>query len=107
MTFGCCINEGCLRTLRARGVTFHSLTALLYEVQKDWKRADDYFPRAILVDEKGLGGDHPEITDTLDEYAVMLHAAGRLMDAKKMEAHAKEVKDKLGPQKAAAARAAM
>ena len=80
--------------------------ALLYEAQKDWKRADDYFQRAILVGEKGLGGDHPEITDTLDEYAVMLHAAGRLMDAKKMEAHAKEVKDKLGPQKAAAAQAA-
>ena len=36
----------------------------------------------------------------------MLHAAGRLIDAKKMEAHAKEVKDKLGPQKAAAAQVA-
>jgi tetratricopeptide (TPR) repeat protein len=79
---------------------------LLYEAEKDWKRSDDYFQRAILVGEKGLGGDHPEITDTLDEYAVMLHAAGRLADAKKMEAHAKEVKDKLAPQKAEAAQAA-
>jgi len=80
--------------------------ALLYEVQKDWKRADDYFERAILVGEKGLGGDHPEIADTLDEYAVMLHAAGRLVDAKKMEAHAKEMKDKAAAQKAAMAQAA-
>ncbi len=72
-----------------RDIESLSNLALLYEAQKDWKRADDYFQRAILLGEKGLGGDHQEIVETLDEYAVMLHAAGRLADARKMEAHAK------------------
>jgi len=36
----------------------------------------------------------------------MLHAAGRLVDAKKVEAHAKEMKDKAAAQKAAMAQAA-
>ncbi len=86
-----------------RDIESLSNLALLYEAQKDAKRSDDYFQRAILIGEKGLGSDHPEITDTLDEYAVMLHAAGRLTDAKKVEAHAEEMKKKLAPLKAAAA----
>jgi tetratricopeptide (TPR) repeat protein len=80
--------------------------ALLYEATSDLKRSDEYFQRAILTGEKGLGGDHPEVVDTLDEYAVMMHVAGRLMDAKKMEAHAKDMKEKLAPEKAEAAQAA-
>ena len=73
---------------------------LLYEATNDMKRADEYFQRALLVGEKGLGGDHPEVTGTLKEYATMLHAAGRSLDAKKVEAHEKELKDKLTAQKA-------
>ena len=88
-----------------RDIESLSNLALLYEALKDPKRADDYFQRAILIGEKGLGGEHPEIVDTLDEYAVMLRAAGRIVDAKKMEAHAKEARDNLAPQKAEAAQA--
>jgi tetratricopeptide (TPR) repeat protein len=73
--------------------------ALLYEATKDLKRSDDYFQRAILVSEKGLGGDHPGTEDILDEYASMLRNAGRILDAKKVEAHSKELKDKLPPKK--------
>ena len=71
--------------------------ALLYQAVKDLKRADDYYQRAILIGEKGLGGDHPEVLDTMNEYAAMLREAGRLADAKKVEARAKELKDKLPP----------
>jgi len=80
--------------------------ALLYAATKDLKRSDDYFQRAILVSEKGLGGDHPETTDLLDEYASMLRTAGRVLDAKKVEAHSKELKDKLAALKQPVATAA-
>ncbi len=73
---------------------------LLYEATNDMKRADEYFQRALLVGEKGLGGEHTEVVGTLEQYATMLHAAGRLADAKKVEAHEKELKDKLTAQKA-------
>jgi len=73
---------------------------LLYEATNDMKRSDEYFQRAILVGEKGLGGEHTEVLGTLEEYATMLHAAGRNLDAKKVEAHEKELKDKLSAQKA-------
>ena len=73
---------------------------LLYEATNDMKRSDEYFQRALLVGEKGLGGEHTEVVGTLEQYATMLHAAGRLADAKKVEAHEKELKDKLTAQKA-------
>lgn len=73
---------------------------LLYEATNDMKRSDEYFQRALLVGEKGLGGEHTEVLGTLEEYATMLHAAGRSLDAKKVEAHEKELKDKLTAQKA-------
>ena len=73
---------------------------LLYEATNDMKRSDEYFQRALLVGEKGLGGDHIEVLGTLEQYAAMLHAAGRNLDAKKVEAHEKELKDKLSAQKA-------
>lgn len=76
-----------------------SLTSLaqLYATTGDFKRSDDYYQRAVLVAEKGLGGDHVELADTLDSYAAMLHAANRLADAKKVEAHSKEVRDHMAP----------
>ena len=67
------------------------------------KRADDYFQRAILIGEKGLGADHPEVITTMDAYAKMLRAAGRPLDAKKVETHMKELKDRLVPQVTAGA----
>ncbi len=73
---------------------------LLYEATNDMKRSDEYFQRALLVGEKGRGGEHTEGLGTLEEYATMLHVAGRLADAKKVEAHEKELKDKLTAQKA-------
>jgi tetratricopeptide (TPR) repeat protein len=84
-----------------RDIESLSSLALLYEAIKDVKRAEEYFQRAILVGEKGLGGDHVEVLDTMDEYAAMLRAAGRVTDAKKVEAHTKELKDRLTPQKVA------
>jgi len=72
--------------------------ALLYQAINDLKRADDYYQRAILIGDKGLGGDHATVVTVLDEYAKMLRAANRPVDAKKVETHLKELKDRLNPQ---------
>jgi tetratricopeptide (TPR) repeat protein len=72
--------------------------ALLYEAVSDARRADDFFQRAILIGDKGLGADHPEVIQTMDAYAKMLRSVGRVADARKVEARAKELKDKLTPQ---------
>jgi len=71
---------------------------LLYEAINDLKKADDYFQRAILIGDKGLGGDHPEVLDVMAEYSKMLKANGRALEAKKVDARMKELKDHLTPQ---------
>ncbi len=83
-----------------------STLAQIYQATNEMKKADEYFQRALLIGEKALGGDHPEVLDVIDEYAVMLRAANRIVEAKKMEAHSKELNDKLAPEKAAARNAA-
>ncbi|HXE63740.1 MAG TPA: tetratricopeptide repeat protein [Bryobacteraceae bacterium] len=76
--------------------TIESLTSLgqLYATIDDLKRSGDYFERASLIGQKGLGGDHPEIITTLESYAVMLRMANRIADARKVEAQVKELKEK-------------
>ncbi len=72
---------------------------LLYEATNDMKRSDEFFQRALLIGEKGMGGEHTEVVGTLKEYAAMLRTAGRLADAKKVDAHEKELEDRLSAQK--------
>lgn len=76
--------------------TIESLTSLaqLYATTDDLKRSGDYFERAALIGQKGLGGDHPEIVETLESYAVMLRMANRVPDAVKIEAQVKALKEK-------------
>src|SRR6185312_12187630 len=76
--------------------TIVSLTSLgqLYATIDDLKRSGDYFERASLIGQKGLGGDHPEIITTLESYAVMLRMANRITDARKVDAQVKELKEK-------------
>lgn len=92
--------KGALAIRETQDIDSLSNLGLLYEATNDMKKSDDYFQRALLVGEKGLGGEHTEVIGTLEEYATMLHAAGRLADAKKVEAHKKELEDKLSAQKA-------
>ena len=80
-----------------RDIESLSNLALLYETTNDMKRSEEYFLRAILVGEKSMGGEHIEVLDTIDEYVVLLRATGRIAEAKKMEAHGKELKDKMIP----------
>jgi tetratricopeptide (TPR) repeat protein len=91
------------KALAIRETQYHeslSNLALLYDATGDMKRSDDYFQRAILVGEKGLGADHVEVLQTMDAYAAMLRKAGRIADAKKVEARLKELKGRLAPEAA-------
>jgi tetratricopeptide (TPR) repeat protein len=74
--------------------------ALIYQAKNDPKKADLYFQRAILIGEKGLGGEHEELTQTLETYETFLKNAGRLADAKKIEARVKELTEHKEPQTA-------
>jgi tetratricopeptide (TPR) repeat protein len=67
--------------------------ALLAEAKHDSKRAELYFQRAILLGEKGLGSEHPEVSDTLREYETFLRSAGRVAESKKVAAHIQELRD--------------
>jgi tetratricopeptide (TPR) repeat protein len=73
-----------------------SLTSLaqLYTVMGDLKRSEEYFERAALLGQKGLGGDHPEIVTTLESYAAMLRIANRQADARKVDAQIRELRKK-------------
>ena len=39
--------------------------ALIYQAKNDAKNADLYYQRAILLGDKGLGGEHPEVAPVL------------------------------------------
>ncbi len=68
--------------------------ALIYQAKNDPKKADAYFQRAILLAEKGLGGEHPdELTQTLEDYQTFLEAAGRPADAKKVSLRIQQLKE--------------
>jgi len=68
--------------------------ALLYETTNAATRAELFYKRAMLLGETGLGGGHPEISNTMQNYAAMLRALKRPAEASRVEARAKEIKVK-------------
>jgi tetratricopeptide (TPR) repeat protein len=76
--------------------------ALLYHAKDDDKKADLYFQRAILIGEKGMGGDHPEVANILETYETFLRTTGRIADAKKVAAHIKDLSEHKDPDPAPA-----
>lgn len=78
--------------------------ATLHAAKKENKLADAFYQRAILIGENGLGGDHFEVTDVMDEYAKFLRVNGRLPEAKKLELHSKDLRDHPHKEEAAPAK---
>jgi tetratricopeptide (TPR) repeat protein len=68
--------------------------ALLYETTNVAAKAETFYKRAMLLGETGLGGDHPQISNTMENYATMLRALKRPAEAARVEARAKEIKAK-------------
>ena len=57
-------------------------------------RTQPLFKRSLAIDEKALGPDHPNVAQSLDNYAALLRATGRTAEAVKMEARAKAIRVK-------------
>jgi tetratricopeptide (TPR) repeat protein len=87
-----------LRALRIREkdtLTSLETMGLLNEALNTPQKADAYFKRAVLIGEQGLGGEHPEVAEILETYAVLLRNLKRPMEAAKLEARVKELKAKV------------
>jgi tetratricopeptide (TPR) repeat protein len=86
-----------LRALRIREkdtLTSLETMGLLNEALNTPQKADAYFKRAVLIGEQGLGGEHPEVAEILETYAVLLRNLKRPAEAAKLEARVKELKTK-------------
>ncbi len=52
------------------------------------------FKRALAIDEKVLGAEHPYVARILQNYAALLRQTGRSTEAENMEARAKAIRAK-------------
>ena len=57
-------------------------------------QAEPLYKRAIGIDEKALGLDHPNVARTLENYAALLRKMDRDAESEKMEARAKAIRVK-------------
>jgi tetratricopeptide (TPR) repeat protein len=71
-----------------------STLAQVYVAQKKYSDAEPLYRRAIVILEKSLGPDSPELAPTLETYALLLRDLGRPAEAKEMEARAGALKAK-------------
>ncbi len=67
--------------------------AEMYRVQGKYAEAEPLYQRALAIFEKALA-ENPEVAQTLEHYAALLHETGRSADAAKMEARAKAIRAK-------------
>ncbi len=54
--------------------------------------AEPLFKRALAIEEKALGPEHPDVATTLKSYAALLRKTGRSTAAQGMEARAKAIR---------------
>ena len=66
--------------------------ALLYEAQGNYAEAEPLYVRALANEETSLGPDHPEVLQSLRNYAALLRKMGRTAKAVKMEARAAAIR---------------
>jgi len=89
-----------MRSLNIReknSLTSLETMGLLNEALNTPQKADAFFKRAVLIGEQGLGGDHPEVAEILETYAVLLRNLKRPTEAARLESRAKEIKSKAAP----------
>ena len=56
--------------------------------------AEPLYKRSLVVREKALGLDHPDVAQSLENYADLLRKTGRDDEAKELEARAKAIRSK-------------
>ncbi len=74
--------------------TFLSNLAGLYQTQGRYAEAEPLYKRALAIEEKALGPEHPNVATSLENYAALLRETGRAAEADKMAARAKAIRMK-------------
>ncbi len=67
---------------------------MLTGAQGRYAEAEPLFQRALAIDEKALGPEHPDVAQSLENYAALLRQTARADEAKRMEARAKAIRAK-------------
>ena len=70
------------------------ITIFLYDNQSKYAEAEPLYQRSLAIVEKALGPEHPDVAKSLEDYAGLLRATGRVSEAAKMEARAKAIRAK-------------
>jgi tetratricopeptide (TPR) repeat protein len=65
---------------------------LLYNNQGRYSEAEPLFQRALAIQEKALGPDHPNTATFLENYTALLRQMGRHEEATAVEARARPAK---------------
>jgi tetratricopeptide (TPR) repeat protein len=74
-------------------------TALYYHVRATWAEAEPLYERALAIDEKTLGPEHPELASQLNNLALLYRTTGRHAEAEPLYARALAISEKtLGPE---------
>jgi tetratricopeptide (TPR) repeat protein len=69
--------------------------ALLYSAQGDYAKALPLHKRALAINERALGKDHPDVAKSLNNYADCLEALGKTKEAAAARARAKKIQDRI------------
>jgi len=72
--------------------------AMLYYHQGKYTEAEPFLMRALAIDEKALGPDHPDAAATARNLATLLRKLGRESEAKGYEEQAARIRAKTRPQ---------
>jgi len=68
--------------------------AQLYSTLGNYAEAEPLFERSLAIREKALGPEHPDVAQSLENYAILLRETGRPKKAAEMEARAKAIRAK-------------
>ncbi len=68
--------------------------AQLYSTLGKYAEAEPLFRRSLAIRENSLGPKHPDVAQSLENYAILLRETGRPKKAAEMEARAKAIRAK-------------
>ncbi len=62
--------------------------------QGHYAEAEPLYKRSLAISEKALGPEHPDVAQSLENYAARLRQTARADEAERMEARAKAIRAK-------------
>jgi tetratricopeptide (TPR) repeat protein len=70
------------------------LLGVIYQAQGNYAEAEPLYRRSLAILERALGPEHPDVAQSLENYAALLRETGRADEAAEMEARAKAIRAK-------------